>query len=424
MVSLRMVALRMVILKDERGAALPIALMVLALLASLTVAFVALSATEPMISTSLKRSDQALALAEAGVERSIWVLSPTPTGPAGSGVPTPLLVAAGPPWDGSNLFTLTAASDATAIGGYTVQLMPGVLSNEVQVTSTGWIPSNANPQATRIVRATLMSLAYLFKPPGALNVNGDASVSGNAIITANGSICNGTGDASGTYAAGTTNVGGSGYVCAGMDCSTAQTSCQSPSCLQTQPDAPQTFADGPNGLKLTPKNINLLKEMAKAAGTYWGPPSYNGPTTGGSYNGQLNFGSSTPLPNGIVFIDTKSGNPPSASNLSDLADVRISGSGNVYSGWLIVMGSIDLSGDSTYNGLIYAADDLTAGNGTAAINGAVIAHNVNNANATQIDTSTNGTISINYDCSAINNGGGKIPRGFLVKPGTWREVSG
>jgi hypothetical protein len=104
--------------------------------------------------------------------------------------------------------------------------------------------------------------------------------------------------------------------------------------------------------------------------------------------------------------------------------VRLTGSGGTYNGWVIVMGSIDISGNKTYNGLLYAADDLTAGNGTAIINGAVVAHNLNNANNTQIDTSTNGTISINYDCNAINNGGGMIPQGFLVKPGTWREVSG
>lgn len=53
-----------------------------------------------------------------------------------------------------------------------------------------------------------------------------------------------------------------------------------------------------------------------------------------------------------------------------------------------------------------------------------VAHNINNLNATEIDTSTNGNITIEYDCSAIDGGGGTIPQGFFVKPGTWREVSG
>lgn len=417
-----MLALKTTVLKvlsDDRGIALPMALMVLALLASVTTALVALGTTEPLSSTNLKRADQALTLAEAGVERSIWTLSPAPTGPAGGGVATPLVGPQGPPWDGNTLFVLTAAGDATAGGGYTVQLTPGARSNEVQVASTGWIPSNVTPIATRAVRVTLMSLNHRFKPPGALNVDGEARVSGNAAISAFGNICNGTGPASGTYSSGGTDVGGSGQICAGVDCSNNQTDCQSPSCLENHPDAPATF----NDLKLTQEELNMLKDMAKAAGTYWGPPNYAGPSTG-SWNGSINFNSSTPLPNGVVFVDTISGNPPTASNVSDMADVRISGGGGTYSGWLVVMGSIDLSGNSTYNGLIYAADDLTAGNGTALVNGAIIAHNVNETNGTQIDTSANGTIAINYDCNAINNGGGKIPQGFLVKPGTWREVSG
>lgn len=407
------------VLRDERGMALPIALMVLAVLGSLTAALAMLGTTEPLSSTNLKRADQALTLAEAGVERSIWTLSPAPTGPVTYGVATPLAGPQGAPWDGSSLFSLTASNDPVAVGGYTVQLMPGARPNEVQVASTGWIPNNANPSATRAVRVTLMSLNHRFRPPGALNVDGETLVSGNAAIAAYGNICNGSGPASGSYSSNATEVDGAAQICAGVDCSSNQTDCQSPSCLESQPNAPTTF----NDLTLTRDELNMLKDMAKQAGTYWGPPNYNGPSTGGTWNGAVNFGTSVPLPNGIVFVDTISGNPPTASNVADMADVRIAGSGGTYSGWMIVMGSIDLSGDATYNGLVYAADDLTAGNGTAVVNGAVIAHNENGANDTQIDTTTNGTISINYDCNNINNAGGRIPQGFMVKPGTWREVS-
>lgn len=417
-----MLALKTAVLKvltDKCGMALPMALMVLAVLVSLTMALAVLGTTEPLSSTNLKLADQALTLADAGVERSIWALSPAPTGPAGNGVATPLPGPQGPPWDGNTLFSLIAANDPVALGGYTVALTPGARPNEVQVASMGWIPDNANPSATRAVRVTLMSLNHRFRPPGALNVDGEALVSGNAAISAFGSICNGTGDASGSYTAGATNVGGAGQICAGTDCSNIQTPCHSPSCLESQPSAPTTF----NDLTLTPDELNMLKDLAKAAGTYWGPPNYAGPSTGGTWNGSVNFGSTTPLPNGVVFVDTRSGNPPTSSNVSDMADVRISGTGGTYSGWLVVMGSIDLSGDATYNGLIYAADDLTAGNGTAVVNGAVIAHNENGSNDTQIDTSANGTIAINYNCGNINNAGGRIPQGFMVKPGTWREVS-
>jgi hypothetical protein len=409
---------RTALLGDQRGVALPLALMVLILLAALTAALAGLSTTEPLISTNLKLSDQALALAEAGVERAVWVLSPAPTGPTGQGLATPLTAAAPAPWDGSTLFRLTAAGDSTVAGGYTVRLLPGARPSEVQVTSAGWIPDNLNPTASRVIRTTLMSLNLRFRPPGALSVNGEANVSGNAAIAASGNVCHTTRAASGSYSAGRTDVGGSAQICAGASCSTSKTNCQSPGCLQNQPDAATTFQE----LRLTPEELAILKDLAKASRTYWGPPNYAGSATA-AWNGSVNFNTANPLPNGIVFVDTKSGAPPSSSRLSDLADVRISGSGT-WSGWLIIMGSVDVSGNGTYNGLIYVVDDLTAGNGTAAINGAIVAHNLNNSNGTQIDTSANGTISISYSCPALNTGGGTIPQGFMVKPGTWREVSG
>jgi hypothetical protein len=414
----------MSLLRDERGVALPLALMVLVPLVSLTAAFVALSVTEPVISTNLKSADQALALAEAGIERSIWALSPTPTGaPAPNGIATPLAGPAGPPYDGWTLFTLTAAGGAASLGEYTVQVGPAAKSNEVVVTGVGWIPDKANPQATRTVRVTLTSLANRFRPPGALNVNGEARVSGSATIAASGNVCHTSTPASGTYSAGVTAVGGSAEIyvgadCDGANCSDKHTHCTSPSCLQSQPNAAQTFQD----LKFTQDEINMLKDLAKAAKTYWGP-GLLGPVTG-SYDGNVNFNTGNPLPNGIVFVDTESGAPPSVAALSDLAEARVTTGGGDFSGWLIIMGSLDLSGNKTYNGLIYIADDLTAGNGTATVNGALIAHNINNLNATEIDTSANGNIAIEYDCTAIDGGGGKIPQGFLVKPGTWREVSG
>lgn len=413
-----MVTMRTQLFRDERGVALPLALMVLILLAALTAALASLSATEPVISTNLKLADQALALAEAGVERAVWVLSPAPTGPAGQGVATPLSVPAPAPWDGSTLFQLTAAGEATVSGGYTVRLLPGTRSSEVNVTSTGWIPDNTSPTASRVIRTTLMSLNLRFRPPGALNVNGEASVSGNAAIAAAGNVCHSNRAASGSYSARRTDVSGSAQICAGANCSNSKTNCQSPSCLQNQPDAFTTFQD----LRLTPEELTLLKELAKASRTYWGPPNYAGSGTA-SWNGSVNFNTSNPLPSGLVFVDTKSGALPDPTRLSDLADVRVTGSGT-WSGWLIVMGSVDVSGNGTYNGLIYVIDDLTAGNGTAAINGAIVAHNLNNSNGTQIDTSANGTISISYSCPSLNTGGGTLPQGFFVKPGTWREVSG
>src|ERR1700752_588634 len=61
--------------KDQRGIALPLALMVLLLLTSLTLAFIGLGSNEPTIAANLRGGEQALALAEAGVEPGLWALA-------------------------------------------------------------------------------------------------------------------------------------------------------------------------------------------------------------------------------------------------------------------------------------------------------------------------------------------------------------
>ena len=92
-------------LADERGIALPLSLIVLVLLTSLTLAFLAMSSTEPLIASNLQAGEQALALAEAGVERAIWALNnPTAAAPA-QGLITPLPASPPSPYDG-----LTAVS--------------------------------------------------------------------------------------------------------------------------------------------------------------------------------------------------------------------------------------------------------------------------------------------------------------------------
>jgi Tfp pilus assembly protein PilX len=63
------------ILRDERGVALPMAMIVLVLLTTLMVAFALLARTEPVIAHNQQRTSQALAHAEAGFERAVWALS-------------------------------------------------------------------------------------------------------------------------------------------------------------------------------------------------------------------------------------------------------------------------------------------------------------------------------------------------------------
>src|SRR5262249_26297359 len=88
---------------DEHGVALPMALIVLMIMAVLVAAFSVLSAPEPTIAGNHLRVAQARALAEAGVERALGALSAGKLSPGASGsIPYPL-ASAPAPYDGSAL---------------------------------------------------------------------------------------------------------------------------------------------------------------------------------------------------------------------------------------------------------------------------------------------------------------------------------
>src|SRR4029077_17239447 len=60
---------------NERGVALPMALITLVLLTTLMLAFAVLSQTEPVIAATQLRSSEARAVAEGGFELAVWALS-------------------------------------------------------------------------------------------------------------------------------------------------------------------------------------------------------------------------------------------------------------------------------------------------------------------------------------------------------------
>src|SRR5688572_16311469 len=96
------------LLKDQRGVALPMALMTLVIMAALVVAFSVLSASEPTIANNQLRVAQARALAEAGVERALWALTEGKTTPGATGSITyPLTGAAAAPYDAGSLISVS-----------------------------------------------------------------------------------------------------------------------------------------------------------------------------------------------------------------------------------------------------------------------------------------------------------------------------
>src|SRR5438045_2189371 len=97
---------------DERGIAMPLALITLLILSGLVVGFSALAATEPTIAGNQLATTQARALAEAGVERAIWALK-NPADP--KGIPSPLVRPTPAPFDGSR--TVRVSIGSVGVGG-------------------------------------------------------------------------------------------------------------------------------------------------------------------------------------------------------------------------------------------------------------------------------------------------------------------
>src|SRR5262249_60335523 len=85
------------IVRCQRGVVRAMALLGLLLLSALMVAFVFLSASEPVRANNQLQVAQARAIAESGVERAIWALNQGLSNPGDTNaIPNPLVTAAAP----------------------------------------------------------------------------------------------------------------------------------------------------------------------------------------------------------------------------------------------------------------------------------------------------------------------------------------
>lgn len=416
------------IVRDERGVALPMAMMVLVLLTTLMLAFAVLSQTEPVIAHNHLRAAQARAHAEAGFERAVWALSQgvVAAGTEGS-LPQLLPVPTPAPYDGS----VFVANGST--GGYVVAVTspdPVARPNERLITSTGWTPTNSvvdtRTKAHRRIEATVERLpAFALNTPCALCVRGDLGVGGNALVDATTDVT--CGNKKGALTTGTVAITSGSAEIKGADGN--DTPNEEGSDYSQNQDA-ALF----DGITLNAANFKTLRELAKKNGTYFGPGYPNGTAAGSpAYTGSVTFNSGNKVKNGIVFIDTVSGSdiPTTIAeqNVSDFASVSISGNPFVsgdFSGWIIVNGSLQISGNMTINGLVYSVNDLTYnGTGTGEIRGLAVSQNIRDTNATSVsssDTTTTGNSRIKFNCNNVNPPSG-APVGFALVPGTYRELS-
>jgi hypothetical protein len=386
------------VLTDERGAALPLALIAMVMLTTLIVAFSVLATTEPMIANNQLTVAQTRAIAETGVERAIWALNNDANA---SGLANPLPGTVPPPYDGSTPINVTLG--ATTLGVYKVTVTPGAAANERDIVARGFLPSEASPRAKQRISVTVIKFKFP-DPPAALSVRGELQMGGNTNISALADTS--CGAKSGTYTTGTATTSGSADVWGADGNSTRN---QATDILQGQPTA--TF----DNYLLTDSDMAALKAYAKQQGTY--------------YQGAVTFNSSNQMPNGVVFVDSVSGNPVTAtSDPTDMANLTIHGNApasadGIFHGWLIVNGTLAISGNFQMYGFGYVQNDFTyTGTGTGQIMGAMMSRNIQDASSTTIDTNTGGNASIVYDCAKAK-GIGYVPITFTVKAGTYKEIT-
>jgi hypothetical protein len=377
-------------------------MIMLTLLASLTAAFIALSASEPVIAANLKTGDQALALAEAGVERARWALS-NPAAPA-SGLSSPLPDPVPAPYS-NQLVALGAGAyqvTVTTVGADRRIVSVGtVLRGGAALPGAPPIPL-ADIAAQRVVQVDVSGVGGLppIVPPGALTVGGSVQLTGNTSIEGDSDTCPskiGVVITDVSLASGQTNtiaISGSADI----------TGTPSATSTITNPQFQQ------NSLSMS--DLANLKALAQAKGTYIQPTSSS---------------VSLSLSNGLTFVDTINGQALSdpfdqTTDASKLATVSVTGN-NTGSGWLVIMGSLRMSGNTAYTGLIFALNDIQA-TGNTHITGAAISQNAVDTIATIIDSQATGSSHIEHNCAAVANGGGALTSlmqvSYTIKPGTWK----
>jgi hypothetical protein len=410
---------------DNRGVALPMALIALTLLTTLMIAFVVLSRSEPVIANNHVRVAQARDLADAGFERAVWALNQgllDTSPPANARYIDKNLVGGAPaPYNGG-FMTIGDGS----MGEFAVTVL-ALNSSERRITVTGWVPNHTTgaTKAHRTIQAQVLHLPDLSRNTFcALCVRGDVRVWGSSLI--DGTTDPGCKTVNGVAASGQIDQGGSSQVVGG-----------------SQPNTPTADFDQ---LTYGPKDLQQLRELAKANGTYFGPGYPDGTADSSTtYDGNLTFDSSHKLKDGVVFIDTVSGSDIPANieiqKLSDFAHVNIQGNpfcggsptcaggGDTFRGWIVVNGSLSISGNMTIDGLVYVVNDLTYnGTGTGQILGLAVSQNIRDttltaisSNNTDYDSTTAGNSRIKFNCANARSPGGP-PLGFLLEAASYREI--
>ena len=380
----------------QRGAVLPLAMLILLVLSAVLLGLASLTGQEPLAARNHMLVAQSQGMAEAGLDRALWALSAPD---AADGVAWAAPVPA--PYDGSRLVDVMV--DGLPLGAFRLTIS-GTGDRQRHVVVTGFAPGTPGQlgQARQDISATAIRLRFPSLPAG-LTVRGTLQVGPGVVIdAADDGSC---GSAAGTWSSGATALGpGSQVRGRGGD----------PMAPNGAADLRQAQDPGLfDALTFDAAEMSAFKALARARGTY--------------YQGAVTFDSTRPISDGLVFVDTVSGQPVSpATPAADLAAVRVrdgaaTDPNRIVRGWIVVNGSLAIEGDLTLQGLAFAADRFSQ-SGTSQIRGAAVAGHVRSTTPSLIEARPGAAPALTWSCETAKAGGGSIPQRWMVKPGTYREA--
>jgi len=386
--------IRRTLISNERGVALPLAMVTLVVLTGLMVSFAVLARSEPTIAMNQMQTAQALRLADSGLQLAMWALShPTHAQGLDPAAMTHNGAVVAGRYDGTQVIS------AGSLGGFTVRVTwePSPINGtyERTVTAVGWLPNKdgALMNSHRKIQAVIQQ-GYTppLDPPCVLCVAGEVQVNGSAAAfnSANGACPGKTAPTTATQTLTDVSTSGNpdfiGYGTTGA--------------------AARGISSDTSQFKYSTDSLAKFKAYAQSQGTYY-------------------QGTRTTLPAGpgpfIVFIDTVDGsNFTENTATANEGRLDLSGTG-VFNGTVIVAGSVNLTGTSIINGLVYSMNDITI-SGNLTVTGGVISENRRDTSSTSIDTDISGSVAMTYDCSKIRN----LPWSFnwVVKTGGYLEQPG
>jgi len=385
--------------RQQRGAVLPLSIMILLILSAVLASLSLLTGQEPLVARNHGMIAQAQAIAEAGIERALWALS-NPDSPQG----VPSSTSAGAPYDGSQLIAV-ATEAGPVLGGFRLTIT-GQGERQRQILAVGLVPGDEGPlgRARQEISATAVRLRFP-GPPAGLSIRGNLTVGPGTSIDA--SADRSCGPMAGVWSAGETTLGAGSRVL-GNTGDPALPSRPAIDVLDRQ--APASF----DGVAFTAAELDALKAIARARGTY--------------FRGSVAFNASTRMRDGLVFVDTASGAAIGADTpANDLANVEITsgagtGPGDAFRGWIIANGSVAISGSATIEGLVYAVDRFSQ-SGAARLTGGAMAGHIRSTAASLVDARPDTGDALRWSCAAGRTGAGTVTQRWILRPGSYREAS-